>query len=69
MIYNYFMMNTGHPLYHKFEKSGTTLEWHYARVVVSVLILNGSSKREMTLQEATELQTELLTEMKDELWL
>jgi uncharacterized membrane protein YgcG len=66
---NQLVINVGHPLYIKFENYATTLEWHYARVAVSVLVLHGSMQKTMTMQEATELQTELLTEVKDELWL
>ena len=66
---NAVIINVGHPLYLKFEGSTTTLQYHYARVVVTVVVLHGSMQKSMTLQEATELQTELLTEVKDELWL
>ena len=66
---NTTVINVGHPLYLKFESSTTTLQYHYARVVVSVLVLFGSTRKPMTMQEATELQTEMLTKVKDELWL
>ena len=66
---NAVIINVGHPLYLKFEGSTTTLQYHYARVVVSVLVLFGSTRKPMTMQEATELQTEMLTKVKDELWL
>ena len=66
---NAVVINIGHPLYIKFENSTTTLQYHYARVVVSVLVLFGSTRKPMTMQEATELQTEMLTKVKDELWL
>jgi hypothetical protein len=38
-------------------------------VVVTVVVLHGSMQKSMTLQEATELQTEILTRVKDKLWL
>ena len=63
------MINAGHPLYIKFDPNPKTLQWHMARVVVSVLVLFGSTRKPMTMQEAIELQTEMLTKVKDELWL
>ena len=63
------MINAGHPLYIKFDPNPKTLQWHMARVVVSVLLLHGSMQRPMTMQEFTDLQTEILTAVKDELWL
>ena len=66
---NAVVINIGHPLYIKFENSTTTLQYHYARVVVTVVVLHGSMQKSMTLQEATELQTEILTRVKDKLWL
>ena len=66
---NAFVINVGHPLCKKIETSRIALQYHYARVVVSVLVLFGSTRKPMTMQEATELQTEMLTKVKDELWL
>ena len=71
---NVVIINVGHPLYLKFESSTTTLQYHYARVVVSVLMLREAERREatqkpMTVKEAVEFQIEMLTKMGDELWL
>ena len=44
------MINAGHPLYIKFDPNPKTLQWHMARVVVSVLLLHGSMQRPMTMQ-------------------
>ena len=66
---NAVVINIGHPIHIQFETVTTTLQYHHARVIVSVLVLHGSEQKQMTLKEATELQTEILTKVKDKLWL
>ena len=66
---NAVVINVGHPIHIQFETSRIALQYHYARVVVSVLVDYGSTKKPMTVKEAIELQTEMLTKVKDELWL
>ena len=66
---NAVVINVGHPIHIRFETVMTTLQYHHARVIVSVLVLHGSEQKQMTLKEATELQTEILTKVKDKLWL
>ena len=66
---NAVVINIGHPLHIQFETVTTTLQYHHARVIVSVLVLRGSEQKQMTLKEAIELQTEILTKVKDKLWL
>jgi len=59
----------GHPLCKKIETSRIALQYHYARVVASILVHHISTQKSMTIQESTELQTEILTKVKDKLWL
>ena len=66
---NAVVINIGHPIHIQFETVITTLQYHHARVIVSVLVLHGSEQKQMTLKEATELQTEILTKVLNELWL
>jgi len=66
---NAVAINVGHPIHIQFETVTTTLQYHYARVIVSILVLHGSEQKSMTLKEAIELQTEILTKVKDKLWL
>ena len=66
---NAFVINVGHPLCKKIETSRIALQYHYARVVAFVLVHHISTQKSMTIQEFTELQTEILTKVGNELWL
>ena len=66
---NIFMINIGHPLCKKIETSAIALHYHVARVATSILALHISYQKSMTIQESTELQTEILTKVINELWL
>ena len=66
---NMVVINVGHPLHRKFEHSVNILQYHHARVIASVLVQLAFKKKSMTVQEATELQTEFLIKMMDRLWL
>jgi len=61
------VINIGHPLCKKIETSRIALQYHYARVVAFVLVHHISTQKSMTVQEATELQTEFLIKMMDRL--
>ena len=66
---NAVVINVGHPLCKKIETSRIALQYHYARVVASILVHHISTQKSMTIQESTELQTEILTKLGNELWL
>ena len=66
---NAVVINVGHPLCKKIETSRIALQYHYARVVASILVHHISTQKSMTIQESTELQTEILTKVKPKLWL
>ena len=63
------VINIGHPLCKKIETSRIALQYHYARVVAFVLVHHISYQKSMTIQEFTELQTEILAKVGNELWL
>ena len=58
-----------HPLYKKIETSAIAFQYHVARVATSILALHIFTQKSMTIQEFTELQTEILTAMGNKLWL
>ena len=66
---NVVFINVGHPHYKKIETSAIALHYHVARVATSILALHISYQKSMTIQEFTELQTEILTKVGNELWL
>ena len=66
---NAVVINVGHPIHIQFETSRIALQYHYARVVAFVLVHHISTQKSMTIQESTELQTEILTKVLNELWL
>ena len=66
---NQFVINVGHPLYKKIETSTIAFQYHVARVVTSILALHIFTQKSMTIQEFTELQTEILTAVGNKLWL
>ena len=65
---NAVVINVGHPLCKKIETSRIASQYHYARVVAFVLVHHISTQKSMTIQEFTELQTEILTNLGNELW-
>ena len=66
---NAVVINVGHPLYKKIETSAIAFQYHVARVVTSILALHIFTQKSMTIQEFTELQTEILTAVGNKLWL
>ena len=66
---NAFVINVGHPVCKKIETSAIALHYHVARVATSILALHISYQKSMTIQEFTELQTEILTKVGNKLWL
>ena len=66
---NAVVINVGHPLCKKIETSAIAFQYHVARVATSILALHIFTQKSMTIQEFTELQTEILTKVGNELWL
>ena len=66
---NVVVINVGHPIHIQFETSRIALQYHYSRVVAFVLVHHISTQKSMTIQEFTELQTEILAKVGNELWL
>lgn len=65
---NQVMVNTGHPLFIKYENNPQARNQRIASIITSVLIKNAASKMSMDPSEAFELQNEILTLGKDEVW-
>ena len=66
---NAVVINVGHPLYKKIETSAIAFQYHVAKVVASILVHHIITQKSMTIQESTELQTEILAKVGNELWL
>ena len=66
---NYVASNIAHPLYLKSENSVKALQVHMAYTVVEAIVNTQAEKKSLTIQEASELRTKILTEIKDKLWL
>ena len=65
---NLIVINLGHPLGKKLWTSTIAFQYHVAKVVASILVHHISTQKSMTIQESTELQTEILTNLGNELW-
>ena len=65
---NQIVINLGHPLGNKLCTSTIAFQYHIAKVVSSILVHHISTQKSMTIQESTELQTEILTNLGKELW-
>ena len=61
-------INLSHPLYIKYENTITARNYHIAKVLIMILIKNASNKRELTVDEAFDTQSELMTLAKDVMW-
>ena len=57
-----------HPLFIKYEKNTSARNQRVGTILTSVLIKNATVKKTMTPIEALNLQNELLTLAKDEMW-
>ena len=66
---NVVVINAGHPLCKKLWTSTIAFQYHVAKVVASILVHHIITQKSMTIQESTELQTEILTKVLNELWL
>jgi len=62
------VINIGHPLFIKYEDDIQARNQRIGSTLTSVLIKNAAAKKSMTTVEAFDLQTELLTMAKDEMW-
>ena len=65
---NKLVINIGHPLFIKYEDDIQARNQRIGTTLTGVLIKNASTKKSMTTAEAFDLQTELLTLAKDEMW-
>ncbi len=65
---NRLVINIGHALYIKYETDVQARNQRIGSVLTSVLIKNASAQKSMTANEAFDLQSELLTLAKDEMW-
>ena len=65
---NKVMINMDHPLFIKYEKNTSARNQRVGTILTSVLIKNATVKKTMTPIEALNLQNELLTLAKDEMW-
>lgn len=65
---NKLVINIGHPLFIKYENDIQARNQRIGTVLTSVLIKNATAKKSMSPVEAFDLQTELLTLAKDEMW-
>lgn len=65
---NRVVINLAHPLYIKYEQNVSARNQRIATILTTVLIKNAAKSREMNPIEAFELQTELMTMAKDEMW-
>ncbi len=62
-------VNLRHPLFLKVEKSISARNYHVARVIIAALVRFGAPKQNLTLDQAFDLQSKLLTEERDAVWL
>ena len=62
------IVNTEHPLFIKYEKVMAARSQRVAMVVTTVLLRNAASRREMSAEEALDMQSRVLTMAKDSVW-
>ena len=62
------IVNTEHPLFIKYEKVMAARSQRVAMVVTTALLKNAASKREMSAEEALDMQSRVLTMAKDSVW-
>ncbi|NIP61705.1 MAG: hypothetical protein GWN01_13495 [Nitrosopumilaceae archaeon] len=65
---NKLVVNIGHPLFIKYENDIQARNQRIGTILTGVLIKNVAARKSMTPVEAFDLQTELLTLAKDEMW-
>jgi len=65
---NKAVINMDHPLFIKYEKNPSARNQRVATILTAMLIKNAASKKDMSPVEAFDLQTELMTMAKDEMW-
>ena len=65
---NKVVINLDHPLFIKYEKNTSARNQRIGTILTSVLIKNAASRKEMSPVYAFDLQSELLTMAKDEMW-
>ena len=61
-------VNLDHPLYRRNEKYLAARNYHVAKTVITTLVKNGATKKSLSVDEAFELQTKLLTKLRDFIW-
>ena len=66
---NHVVENIGHPLYIAAESSTKALQLHLAYTVVEAVVNAQAEKKSLTIEEASELRTKILTVIKGKLWL
>ena len=65
---NQIVINTEHPLYIMYKNDVLARNQRIATTITSILITNAVEKRQMDVKEAFELQRNILTLAKDEMW-
>ena len=61
-------VNLEHPLYTKYEPHVVARNYHVAKTVITILVKYGATKKSLSVDEAFELQTKLLTKLRDSLF-
>ena len=61
-------VNLEHPLYRKYENHLVARNYHVAKTVITTLVKYGATKKSLSVDEAFELQTKLLTKLRDFIW-
>ncbi len=62
------VVNLEQPLYLKVEHNVSARNYHVAKVVISSLVRHAAVKKGLSAEEALDLQTELLTKVRDAIW-
>ena len=62
-------INLGHKLYRKVERSIPARNYHVTKTVIMILVNFGAAKKSLTVNEAFELQTKLLTKLCGAVWI
>ena len=62
-------INLGHKLYRQVEKSIPARNYHVTKTVIMILVNFGAAKKSLTVNEAFELQTKLLTKLCGAVWI
>ena len=62
------VLNLEHPLYKKYEKYIIARNYHVAKTVITILVKYGAAKKSLSVDEAFDLQTEILSKLRGTLW-